>query len=93
MLNILAVNISRFTVAGNDTTTISHHPYILCHLAGLHKYALCLLVVCGEGLWKAVGCAEWEVSYVVGGCSVLATLRMAAVECMSSARSVWYVGV
>ena len=23
---------------GNDTTTISHHPYILCHFA---NYALC----------------------------------------------------
>ena len=36
----------------NDTTTISHHPYILCHFA---NYALCLLVVCIGGLWKAVG--------------------------------------
>ena len=28
---------------GNDTTAISHHPYILYHFA---NYALCLLVVC-----------------------------------------------
>ena len=39
----------------NDTTTLSHHPYILCHFATTHKYGLCLLVVCREGLWKAVG--------------------------------------
>ena len=37
---------------GNDTTILSHHPYILCHFA---SYALCLLVVCIGGLWKAVG--------------------------------------
>ena len=42
-------------------------------------------------------------SYVVGGCNVVAILSMTyglsclpyaeTVECMSSARSVWYVGV
>ena len=37
---------------GNDTTTLSHHPYILCHFV---NYALCLLVVCMGGLWKPVG--------------------------------------
>ena len=37
---------------GNNTTTHSHHPYILCHFA---NYVLCLLVVCIGGLWKAVG--------------------------------------
>ena len=37
---------------GNDTTTISHHPYILWCFA---NYVLCLLVVCIGGLWKAVG--------------------------------------
>ena len=34
------------------TTTHFHHPYILCHFA---NDALCLLVVCIGGLWKAVG--------------------------------------
>ena len=36
----------------NDTTTHLHHPYILYHFA---NYAVCLLVVCISGLWKAVG--------------------------------------
>ena len=36
----------------NDTTTLSHHSYILCHFA---NYVSCLLVVCTGGLWKAVG--------------------------------------
>ena len=37
---------------GNDTTTHSHHPYILYHFA---NYGLCLLVMCIGGLWEAVG--------------------------------------
>ena len=37
---------------GNDTTILSHHPYILCHFV---NYALCLLFVCIGGLWKALG--------------------------------------
>ena len=37
---------------GNNTTMLSHHLYILCHFA---SYALCLLVACIGGLWKAVG--------------------------------------
>ena len=39
---------------GNDTTTHSHHPCILCHFA---DYALCLLarsVVEGSGVGSAV---------------------------------------
>ena len=40
------------TIDGNDTTILSHHPYVLCHFA---NYALCLLVVCIGGLLKAVG--------------------------------------
>ena len=43
-------------VDGNDTTTLSHQPYILCHFADLHKYALCLLVVYRGGLWKPTFC-------------------------------------
>ena len=37
---------------GNNTTTHTHHPYILCHFA---NYVLCLLVVCIGGLRKVVG--------------------------------------
>ena len=31
----------------NDTTTLSQHPYILCHFAtaSVHKYDLCFFVV------------------------------------------------
>ena len=63
---------------GNDTTTHSHYPYILCHFA---NYVLCLLVVCIAGLWKVVGrvllCVVHidvhGVCCVVGGCNVVAT--------------------
>ena len=74
---------------GNDTTTISHHPYILCHFA---KNALCLLlVVCIGGLWKAVGWVVLGVecmlmcrgvSYVVGGCNIVAILSTADMVCL-----------
>ena len=37
----------------HNTFTSSLHLPFCCHL---HKYALCLLVACREGLWKAVGC-------------------------------------
>ena len=37
----------------HNTFTPSLHLVPFCH--HLHKYALCLLVVCREGLWKAVG--------------------------------------
>ena len=40
---------------GNDTITLSHHPYIFCHFADLQKCSFCLIVVCSGGLWKAVG--------------------------------------
>ena len=38
------------TIDVNDITTLSHHPYILCHFA---NYALCLLCVrrVVEGSW------------------------------------------
>ena len=42
----------------NDTTILSHHPYILCHFA---NYALCLLALRIGGLWKAA----WWVVLVV----------------------------
>ena len=44
-LNWIIHSIRISEVDGNDTTTISHHPYILCHFA---NYALCLLVVVAE---------------------------------------------
>ena len=31
------------TVYGNDTTTLSHHPYILCHFAA--TYTICFVFV------------------------------------------------
>ena len=64
----------------NDTTTHSHHPYILCHF---DNCVLCLLVGCIGELWKAVGkellgvyivhVDVHRVCYVVGGCYVVAT--------------------
>jgi len=36
----------------NDTTTLSHHPYILCHFATTYTNMVC---VCCVWLWKAVG--------------------------------------
>jgi len=31
---------------GNDTTTLSHHPYVLCHFAAANTNMLCVLAVC-----------------------------------------------
>ena len=47
---------------GNDTTTPSHHPYILCHLPPLTQVRF--VFVCREGLWKAVGWVVVESIYV-----------------------------
>ena len=57
-----------YFVDGNDTTTLSHHPYILCRFPRcLHKYVLyVLLVVCREGLWKAV----WWLHVMSMGCGL-----------------------
>ena len=53
---------------GNDTTTLSHHPYILCRFA-----TACTNMICGA----------WRVSYVVGSCNVVAILSMAdCLDCM-----------
>ena len=41
------------TLDGNDTTTLSHHPYVLCHFSITCTNMLCVFVVC-RGLWKAV---------------------------------------
>ena len=50
----------------HNTFTPSLHLVPFCH--HLHKYALCLLVVCRERLWKAVG------SVVVGVWCILINL-------------------
>ena len=50
------------TIDGNDTTIHSHHTYIL-------YYALCLLVVCIGGLWKAVGRVVLGVECMCGALS------------------------
>ena len=34
---------------GNDTTTLSHHPYILCHFAAAYTNMLCVFVSCVQG--------------------------------------------
>ena len=88
---------------GNNTSTVSPHPYILCQFAATYTYQTCFVFVsCAqrvvEGKWdgqwwvcSACWCA-WGVSYVVGGCNVVAILSMSClyaetVECISSARS------
>ena len=89
----------------NDTTILSHYHYILCHFAATLLFVSCVQrrVVEGSGV-SSGGCVvhfdvhAWGVSYVVGGCNVVAALRMAdmvyaeTMECMSSAGSVWYIG-
>ena len=48
----LKTNQSRWEWHHNIYTPSLHLVPFCCHL---HKYALCLLVLCREGLWKAVG--------------------------------------
>jgi len=65
----------------NDTTTLSHHPYILCHFAATYKYACYVFVSCVqrrvvEGSWVGSGgcVVHFDVhgmSYVVGCCDVV----------------------
>ena len=60
----------------NDTTTLSHHPYILRHFAATYINMLCVFVSCvqrvAEGnVHVAVDACAWGVGYVVGGCSTI----------------------
>ena len=73
----------------NTFTRSLHLVPFSCHL---HKYALCLLVVCREVLWKAVGSVVVGVhvdvhgkcmGYVVGGCNVVAILSMPDMICLA----------
>ena len=76
---------------GNDTTTVSHRPYILCHFAATYTNMVCMFVGCG-GLWKAVWWVvlgvhvdvhgEWVMSWVVAMYNVLGVLSMADMVCM-----------
>ena len=45
---------------GNDTTTLSHHPYILCHFAATYTniFVSCVRVVEGGGVDSAE--SEWS---------------------------------
>ena len=71
-----------------------HHPYTSCQLC----LVLCYLCIYVAGLWKAVGwvvlvcsacwCA-WRVSYVVGGCKLIATEHGRC--CLSCMWSSWAV--
>ena len=80
---------------GNITTTLSHHPYILCMFATSYTNMICVLpiVVSREGLVVRIvsgvcsgGCVvhfdAWRVSYVVGCCNVVAILSMADMVCL-----------
>ena len=77
---------------GNDTTTLSHHHYFLCHFATTYTNMLCVLVRCVhrvvEVWWSACWCA-WGVGYVVGGCNILAVLSMADMVCLACMQKVW----
>ena len=50
----LKTNQTRLGMTQNTFTPSLHLWPFCCHL---HKYALCLLVVCRGGLWKVVGWA------------------------------------
>ena len=52
-----SLHVAQVYKARNDTTILSHHPHILCHLATIWF----AFVVCIGGLWKAV---EWVMSVV-----------------------------
>ena len=83
---------------GNDTTTLSHHPYILCHFAATYTNMVCVLVVC-RGLWKAVLWVvlgvyvdvhgEWVMLWVASMYNVLAVLSMADMDCLACMQKLW----
>ena len=58
----------------NDTTILSHYPYILCHLPTMpcvwyvHRRVVEGSGVCSAACWRA-----WRVSCVMGGCNLTAT--------------------
>ena len=66
----------------NDTTTLSHHPYILCHFAMLSVCCVQRRVVEGSGIGSGGCVVHFDVNYVVGCCIVVAILSMAEMVCL-----------
>ena len=95
------------TLKTNKTRWKWHHntytPHLVPFCHHLHKYALCLLVVCRGGLWKAVYVVgsvghvvhvdvhgEWVMLWVAA-MSILSMADMVCLACMQKLRSTWIV--
>ena len=84
-------------IDGNDSTTLSHHSYILCHFAAAYTNMLCVFVSCVQRVVEDSVVSAWVMFWVAAIYNVLATehgryglscLYAETVESMSSAGSV-----
>ena len=83
---------------GNDTTTLSHNPYILCHFAA-YTNMCCVFVSCVQRVVEAVWWVvlevyvdvhrEWVILLVAANCNVLGILSLVGMVCLACMQKLW----